>query len=68
MTFIDDRVTAEDDVFTQALRTYCITQSDGRILNIMKIGVHTQYTTADIRNFFQVEREKHFPHIGYFNM
>jgi hypothetical protein len=49
MTFIDDAVTTEDDIFTQALRTYCTTQSEA------------------IRNFFQMEREKHFPHIMVFH-
>jgi len=67
MTMSNDPVTTEDDIFTLALRTYCITQSEGRIFNVMKIGVHTQYTTADIRNFFQIEREKHFPHIMVFH-
>jgi hypothetical protein len=65
MTFINDAVTTEDDRFTQALRTHCITQSEGQVFNVMKIG--TQYTTADIRNFFQTEREDHFPHIMVFH-
>jgi len=65
MTFIDDAVTTEDDRFTQALRTHCITQSEGQVFNVMKIG--TQYTTADIRNFFQTDREDHFPHIMVFH-
>jgi hypothetical protein len=66
MTFINDPGTTEDDIFTLALRTYCINRSEGRIFNVMKIGVQ-QYTTADIRNFFHTEREVHFPQIMVFH-
>jgi hypothetical protein len=49
MTFVDEQsMPPPDDILTQTLRTYCITQSEGRVFNVMKIGLHIPYTTADI--------------------